>query len=376
MSASELPDPYSNKTMCLFKEFERTHVGPGDPGESLYDYIDRSARPLATEARDLCNQWFANYAKDVSRDERRRFQGDFHSKNNRQHYAAWFELLTHRLLVMLGFSVTVHPLLSGNDKHPDFEASSNGYRVLVEATVVAPENDPLAPSDYERDAQEKFSQLEIANFTTRIAEVNGTLNRRLKMKEIKREFERLVRKYDPDEVQRRLDQYGYGLVPTETIRFGDWQLQVELHPLPPDKRAPRKARIASWPQGGTYDSSVPNAKRKIKAKLKSYGPTNDPLILAVNVHNFGGFTPTIDGHKVLFDKDGIWNVNRSSPAAVLFISNTNSYTVSSTEACLFVNPTLNPHYLPAALLRLPCIHGSVGSKWEVGESVPDILGLN
>ncbi len=376
MSASELPDPNLNKTMCLFKEFERTHDGPSDPGESLYDYIDRSDRPQAKEARDLCNQWFADYAKVVSKDERSRFQGDFRSKDNRQHYAAWFELLTHQLLVKLGFSVTMHPLLPGNDKRSDFEASSNGYRVLVEATVVAPDNDPLAPSDYEKDAQEKFSQIEIANFTTRIAQATGTLKRRLKMREIKREFERLVTEYDPDEVQRRRDQYGYGHVPTETIRFGDWQLQVELLPLPPDKRAPRKARIASWPQVVMYNSSVPNAKQKIKAKLKSYGPTNDPLILAVNVHNLGGFTSRIDGHEVLFGKDGIWNVNRSGPAAVLFISNTNSYAVSSTKACLFVNPTLNPYDLPATLLRVPYIHGPDGSKCRDGESVPNVLGLS
>ena len=155
--------------MCLFKEFKRTHDGPGDPGESLYKYIYRSSRLEAAQARDLCNWWFADYANDVSEDELSRFLGDFRSKGLKQHYAAWFELLTHQLLVRLGFSVTVHPDLPGNDKHPDFEALSNGYRILVEATVVAPDNDPFAPSDYERDAQEKFSQLEIANFTTRIA---------------------------------------------------------------------------------------------------------------------------------------------------------------------------------------------------------------
>lgn len=362
--------------MRLFKEFERTHDGPGDPGESLYKYIYRSSRLQAAQARDLCNRWFADYENDASEDELSRFLGDFRSKGCKQHYAAWFELLTHQLLVRLGFSVTVHPDLPGNDKHPDFEALSNGYRILVEATVVAPDNDPFAPSDYERDAQEKFSQLEIANFTTRIAGVSGTLKRCLKKKEIKREFGRLVAKYDPDEVQRRIDQYGYGQVPMETIRFGDWQLQVELLPLPPDKRATRKARVASWPQAGMFDSSVPNVKQKIKDKLKDYGPTDDPLTLAVNVYNLGGFNPKIDGHDVLFGKDGIWNGSRSGLAAVLFFSNTNSYAVPSTEACLFVNPTLNPDDLPAALLRLPHIHGPDGSECKGGESVPSILGLD
>ena len=36
-----------------------------------------------------------------------------------------------------------------------------------------------------------------------------------------------------------------------------------------------------------YGSSVPNAKQKIKDKLKVYGPTDDPLTLAVNVYHRG-----------------------------------------------------------------------------------------
>ena len=98
-----------------------------------------------------------------------------------------------------------------------------------------------------------------------------------------------------------------------------------------------------------YNSSVPNAKQKIKDKLKDYGPTDDPLTLAVNVYNLGVFNPEIDGHNVLFGKDGIWNGSRSGLAAVLFFSNTYSYAVPSTEACLFVNPTLNPDDLPEDL---------------------------
>lgn len=64
-------------------------------------------------------------------------------------------------------------------------------------------------------------------------------NGHLKNKELKREFSRIVATHEPDDVQRRIDQYGHRLVPTEVARFGDLQLTVELLPLPPDKRAPR-----------------------------------------------------------------------------------------------------------------------------------------
>ena len=335
-------------------------------------------RLQAAEARLLCKRWFAQYAKSTRPDELKRFVGDFRSKSNKQHYAAWFELLIHQILVRLGCSVKIHPDLAYSDKHPDFVASTGMSRVLVEATVVAPDKDPFAPTTYERDVQEKFTQLEIANFTMRIAQVSGTLGRYLKNKEIKREFARLVAEYNPDEVQRRIDQVGYVAVPRKTLHFGDWYILVELWPLPPEKRAPRKARVAPWPQGGAHDASVPQVRDKIRKKLRHYGETVDPLILAVNVHNRGGFDPVIDGYDSLFCQGGPWSQEgppRTTPAAVLFVTNTNSYAVPRTCACLFINPSADLDTLPQALLRLTHFRRRVQYERVDGESVARILGL-
>ena len=297
--------------------------------------------------------------------------------------AAWFELLVHQILARLGFRASVHPDLPGIGTHPDFSAATDvgrqdGSGILVEATVVAPDKDPFAPSTNEADAQRKLTQLKLENFTARITRADGTLNRSLKVKELKREFGRFLAEHDPDEVQRRIDEHGYNVLPTKIIRFGEWQLTVELLPLPPDKRAPRKARVASWPQTEMHDCSVPQVQAKIKGKLGEYGKTEDSLILAVNVYNRGGFNVGIDGHDTLFAKDGIWSPQRPArerPAAVIFFANTNSYAVRGTEACLYVNPTVDPAVLPPALLRLPHVQGPNGSERIEGESVASILGL-
>lgn len=362
--------------ICLFDDFERTFDGPADPGESLYSYVNRSARQQAAQARKLCEEWFADYTNDATAEELKRFTGDFRSKNDKQHYAAWFELLTHQIFVRFGLDMSIHPELSGTSRKPDFATFSNGSRMLVEATVVAPDKDPFAPSRYEEDVQEKLTQLEIPNFTTRIASVSGPLKRRLKNKEIKREFVRLIAKHDPDIAQQRIDQFGYGVLPTEIASFGDWQLIVELFPLPPGKRAPKKARVAPWPLVATHDCAVPQVRAKIKDKLKHYRPNDDQLILAVNVHNRGGFNLEIDGHDVLFGNDGIWNGRRSCPAVVLFFTETNSYAVPGTQACLYVNPSVDPSELPPALLRLPRAQGSDCSERIEGESLASVLGID
>ena len=367
--------------MLLFDDFKRTYYGPADPGEPFYKFLNRFDDPRAEQARALCNQWFLDYKYDAPEDALARFCGNFCGKNNRNHYAAWFELLTHQILVRIGFDVTVEPNLelSGRELAPDFAVVWNDSRIFVEATVVAPNKDPFALSNNERDAQEKFTQLELANFTASIARVSGTLNRYLKKRDIEREFGRIFAKHKPDEVQATVDQYGYVALPIEQISFGDWKLLVELWPLRQDKRAPRKARVAGWPQTKMHDSSVPHAKQKIKKKLKKYRQALSQLILAVNVHNLGGFDPDIDAHDVLFGKDGIWDTNRGSgrlgPLAVLFVSDTNSYAVPNTPARLYVNPSIDLATYLQGLLRLPHALGPDASQYYEGEAIAMILGL-
>ena len=145
----------------LFNDFERTYYGPADPSEPFYEFLNRLDDPRAEQARALCNQWFPNYENDAPEEELARFLGNFCGKDDGNHYGAWFELLTHQILVRIGFDVTVEPKLelSGRELTPDFAVTCNGSRIFVGATVVAPDNDPFAPSNCERDAQEKFTQL-------------------------------------------------------------------------------------------------------------------------------------------------------------------------------------------------------------------------
>ena len=248
--------PNQPTPMRLFDDFERTYYGPADPGEPFYKFLNRFDDPRAEQARALCNQWFPDYEHDAPEDEIARFLGNFCGKDDGNHYAAWFELLTHQILVRIGFDVTVEPKLelSGRELTPDFAVTWNGSRILVEATVVVPDNDPFAPSNCERDAQEKFTQLEIANFTACIVRASGTLKRHLKKREIEREFERILAKHEPNEVQSRIGRYGNGSLPTEPISFGDWQLLVELWPL---LRTSGLRGKREWPVGRKPECTTP-----------------------------------------------------------------------------------------------------------------------
>ena len=90
--------------------------------------------------------------------------------------------------------------------------------------------------------------------------------------------------------------------------------------------------------------------------------------------------PEIEGHDVLFGKDGIRDTNRGSgrqePLAVLFVTDTNSYAIPNTPARLYVNPSLDSATLPQALLRLSHAPGPDGSEYSEGEPIASILGLD
>ena len=366
--------------MRLFDDMERTFTGLAEVNESHFSFLNRSAIDRAVVARELCERWYEDYSKDAAEAELKRFRSSFRSSIYRQHYSAWFELLVHQILLRLGFSVSTHPDLHGTDKHPDFAATSGDSRILVEATVVAPDNDPFALSPFEQDAQRKLAQLKSTNFFLWILEARGTLDRFLPSRQLLRPFQELLDKHDPDDVTRLIDEEGERAQPMEVIRIRDWELTVALWPVSPDKRSPRENRVIPWGRVAMHDSSVPQTRKEISTRSRKYGPADDPLFLAVNVHNRIGFDPELDGNETLFGQDGIWNRKKhprsARPTGVIFLTDTNSYSLQGTQACLYVNPSTGATQIPNALLRLPRFQGVDGSTRIGGESVTTILGLS
>ena len=347
--------------MRLFDECERTDDGPIAPGETFPSMLNRSPAPQFVEARKLLEQWFRDYVQGATEREAKRFRGEFESKNLSKHLGAVFELLVHQILVRSRFSVSMHPTVPGTSKRPDFAATSNGSRILVEATVVAPDSNPRSLPNKKEDALRKFNKHPITDYIVQIEESNGCLKRDLPYKEIKRAFNKLLAEHASDP---RL---------FHKILFDDWELSVELIPF----AGTGINRVLPWPVDIEGHSSVKAAQRKIKYKGSGYREIENTLILAVNVLPLD-FNPVTDAHTTLFGKDGIWHPRRprcSPVTGVLFFANTDAFNVRTARPCLFVNPSVSPDALPPVLLRLPHCKGPGGSERVEGESVASILGI-
>lgn len=349
--------------MRLFDDFERKDTSPISPGESFYEFLNRSAGDEPAHVRGLCETWFRDYTADVAAPKANSFKGKFKSSDFKQHHGAWFELYIHQLLTTLGFAVTVEPNVevSGRTLTPDFAFMSNGSRFLVEAAIVKPDSDPRALPPHEDDAQRKFAQLEITDYLVHIEETRGPLRRHLRVVEIEREFSRLLKDH-------RRDPH-----PTKTIRFDDWVLTVELDFFP----GTGINRVMAWPTDIEHPDAVHRAQRKIRVKSERYRESKDRLILAVNVYS-RGYSPRAHANETLFGNRGIWRPNASqhaNPIAAFLFGNTDAVNLHLDAGCLFLNPSAPPAALPAALLRLPHAHGPGGCEYREGESVASILGL-
>ena len=364
------------KETRLFDDIQRTHHGIIDLHEHYFPYLNRSARSKANQARKLCEEWFDCYKQDASESEINEFRKRFRDDRYEQHYSAWFELLVHQVLVRLGASIRIHPELPGTPDRPDFMADMDKPCVIVEATVVAPDDDQL--TSYERDAIDKIRELKSDVFELIIESIQGTLERYIPKNQILPQLKKLLNGHNPDHVQAMIDRGGNQAAPRTTVRVDNWSITVRLWPVKPQHRGPRKS-IVSGPPVSVCGDSVQNVQKKLKSKVRKYGQIQDPFIIALNVHSHISFDH-IDAKNALFGRQGVWGTSASPHyrelSGVLLVTDTNSYCVPSTQACLYINPFAPSDIIsriPKSLYRFP--HVTDGDNLIQGESVPSLLGL-
>ena len=105
----------------LFDDKPRSYYGLSRRAESIYSYLDRSARPEYAKIRGMLERWLNRLPlpKRNAVISRIRHRGYGSAEKNRKFNATFFELFLHEFLADARTSVTVDPDYSG--KTPDFE---------------------------------------------------------------------------------------------------------------------------------------------------------------------------------------------------------------------------------------------------------------
>ena len=118
----------------LFDNISRNYKGPRGYSETIYEYLNRSARPSMERVRNLLEGWFSNYPSCAQNELRSRF----HSSEDMQHQSAFFEIYLHALFSILGFQIEIHPEIPAQTTHPDFLMSKEERPFFyIEATLAS-----------------------------------------------------------------------------------------------------------------------------------------------------------------------------------------------------------------------------------------------
>ena len=379
----------------LFDDMKRTDARSRQPNEPFFAYLNRSADREATEIRGRLESWFGGFPVRARDDVRGRFRED----DDRAHRGATFELLIHELLIRLNCTVEVHPKISGTGSRPDFLARYGDCPFYVEATVIDPKESPFACNPLEEDALAKINSLTSPYFYI-FTKVNGKLLSAPTREQVVQPFTSLLDAYNPDEVQRLIDEGGLMAAPSRKIECGAWSLQGWLVPMSPGKRGDRRSRtlIIGPARSEIVDCST-SVQRAVRKKAGKYGALDAPLVVAANVRD--PFFDKESAMEALFGKeqityveerpdlptklgrkpDGVWIQGGYQPRytrldAVWMFSNVVPWNLCSMSNCLYVNPFARDMKLPDVLYRLPHARAhEYEIRWSEGENIGQMFSV-
>jgi len=138
----------------LFSSDPRTYTSHQNRKFSTFEFLDRSAWSICALLREYLTKW----AKDFDNDNE--FLRRYQSKDNKQHYAAEFELLLYTLLKKQKFQIEKHPDL-GTTKRLDFRIRDlSGSPLLLECTLAGDSFENLSEKNQKSTIAEIIDEIE------------------------------------------------------------------------------------------------------------------------------------------------------------------------------------------------------------------------
>src|SRR5882724_12110257 len=120
-------------TTMLFDEFERTETRAKRGRESLFAYLNLSARAPIAAARQVLQHWFDSYPESGKADLLARFRSPIDSQDK----SAFWELYIYELFSRPGFTLEAHPNIEGSANHPDFLVKEGDVPTFYLEAIVA-----------------------------------------------------------------------------------------------------------------------------------------------------------------------------------------------------------------------------------------------
>jgi hypothetical protein len=268
--------------MRLFDQIERTDLEPAKYGDSMFAYINRTARDGFDQVRHELESWFTHYPKQEQRELRARFRSDIDT----QHYSAFFELILYETLLLLGCNTIVHPTIPGTEKRPDFLVEPiSGEPFYLEAAIATTEsaNEAAARSRMNTVYDVINRKVDTSNFFLWLG-VEGIPESQPPASKIAAFLNKHLASLDPDEVMTLYEIGGMDAMPSWLFEYDGWVIEFQPIPKKLEARNKKTARPIGALSTGfqTIDLSSP-IRYAISKKASKYGELALPFVVAVNV---------------------------------------------------------------------------------------------
>jgi len=265
--------------MKLFDKMTRKDTGPALHAEPMFYYLNRSVRLECKKIRNLLEQWFKRFPSGAQADLR----GRFRSKDDRSNLGAFFELYLHELLVKSGFSVEIHPSVSGKATRPDYRVLKNGEPLFyLEATLAALSDVETSARARENQVYDVLNRMNSPNFFIGLR-VRGSPNTPPQGAKIRRFLEYRLARLDPEEIDKQYKEGGFEALPHWDWEHDGWQITF----FPILKKPEARGKLGVRPIGFQMQDVCKltlhvGIRESIRDKASKYGKLDLPYIVAIN----------------------------------------------------------------------------------------------
>lgn len=378
--------------MRLFDEIVRTQLHSKKASESIYQYLNTTAREELVMIRNTYEEWFSRYPDKSSKTD---ISARFRSNNDLVHASAFFELMLHELLLKLNLIPEIHPdLLSSCSKHPDFFIKTErGNDFYLEAVTVSNlSNIEAAANACTNPVYDLINTIESSYFLQ--LSIEGQPQTQPSGQKIKEFVGKKLAELDYEQLCQAYEKDDWASIPEWTYQHDDWC--IHLSPFPKSEEAIDIKELRSIGISATIKElkDWESLRKKIVKKASKYGKLDKPYIIAVNACSefmddetiseslFGDKKVAIDSinnTRLIYDPNGVWTcksgIRYTHLSGVLVFWKLDSLSIPQAKVRLYHNPwALHPYN--SQLTRLPqakVVNGHI-EKLD-GEVLHNILKL-
>jgi len=273
--------------MLLFEEKSRNYEKPMKASEDYYRYLDKISLEWGNQVRDILNIWFSHLPVEEQTEMKRRFQKD-------DFQAAFFELFLHELFLKLGYKITIHPDIDGQEKHPDFLLEKDDFKFYLEAKLCHFKSKEEAKRDGRKyKLYDELDKLSSEKYFLSVEEIKFFDNNEPSVRKIKSFLKKELNRLEKLDINT--ENWNDPVYEDEfMINYEDDRIKISFKPIP--KIVPTKTEklIGKWDVETEYSHFINSFRNSVKSKVVRYGDLKTPYIIAVNI-----FEPLVSTDEII-----------------------------------------------------------------------------